>query len=247
LTDVIRGFAVAHRSVSPWLVEDVERPSSGHARDLGTTPSPGPCSKITRSSHRAMGSRDMPERSTDSSVDLLRKAQLGDRPALEHLLARYLPRLRRWASGRLPAGARSLIDTGDLVQDAMIAACRHLDTLEIRHEGAVQAYLRKAVQNRIIDAYRRSSRRPPRTDLPEDAPIVGPSALDTLIGEEMKTRYETALLSLSADDRDAIVLRLEQGSDYADIARRLKKPTADAARMTVVRALARLAREMRRG
>jgi RNA polymerase sigma-70 factor, ECF subfamily len=189
----------------------------------------------------------MPERSTDSSVELLRKAQLGDQPALEHLLARYLPRLRRWASGRLPPSARSLIDTGDLVQDAMIAACRHLDTVEIRHDGTVQAYLRKAVQNRIIDAYRRSSRRPPRGDLPLEAAILGPSALDTLIGDEMKMQYDTALLSLSADDREAIVLRLERGCDYAEIATRLKKPSADAARMTVIRALARLAREMRRG
>src|SRR4030095_4666226 len=48
---------------------------------------------------------------------LLREAQQGRRDALEELLARYRPRLERWATGRLPHNARSLLDTGDLVQE----------------------------------------------------------------------------------------------------------------------------------
>src|SRR5262245_12996114 len=36
---------------------------------------------------------------TSSSLQLLRRAQLGDKAALELLLERYLPRLRRWARG----------------------------------------------------------------------------------------------------------------------------------------------------
>jgi RNA polymerase sigma factor (sigma-70 family) len=188
----------------------------------------------------------MRESSSDSSVDLLRKAQSGDRPALERLLARYLPRLRQWASGRLPPGARTMVDTGDVVQEAVIAACRHLDTLEIRHDGAVQAYLRQAVKNRIIDAYRRSARHPARADLPDDLAAADASPLDAVIGEELRGQYERALASLNDEDREAIVLRVELGSAYADIAARLKKPSADAARMAVTRALARLAREMRR-
>lgn len=188
----------------------------------------------------------MPEASSDSSVDLLRKAQSGDRPALERLLARYLPRLRQWASGRLPARARAMVDTGDLVQETVIAACRHLGTLDIRHDGAVQAYLRQAIKNRIIDAYRRSSRRPAHTDLPEDVAADGVSPLDAAIGEEMRRQYEVGLTSLNDDEREAIVLRIELGCDYADIAARLNKPSADAARMAVTRALAHLAREMRR-
>ena len=46
---------------------------------------------------------DDPER----SVDLLRRAQAGDEQARDELLARYLPRLERWASGRLPLSVRS--------------------------------------------------------------------------------------------------------------------------------------------
>src|ERR1700694_3180459 len=104
----------------------------------------------------------------ESSVDLLMKAQSGDEEARNELLARYLPRLQRWASGRLPSGVRTMLDTGDLVQDAVINALRHLNPLEIRTESALQVYLRRAVNNRIIDLYRRAGRRPARQELPED-------------------------------------------------------------------------------
>ena len=53
----------------------------------------------------------------ESSVELLERARAGDSDALDRLLGRYLPRLRRWASGRLPRRARDLSDTDDLVQE----------------------------------------------------------------------------------------------------------------------------------
>jgi len=44
-----------------------------------------------------------------------------------------------------------------------------------------------------------------------------------------------------------VIARLEMGCSYAEVAELLNKPSADAARMTVSRALLRLADEMRRG
>ena len=181
----------------------------------------------------------------DSSVELLVKAQAGDDEALNNLLARYLPRLKRWASGRLPAGMRTMLETNDLVQDAIINALRHIDSLEIRTEGTLQAYLRRAVNNRIIDLYRRAGRRPIRQELPEDAASAAPSPLEAAIGAEALESYERALATLNDGDREAIVLRLEFGLDFNEIAAQLGKPSADAARMTVVRAIGRLANEMR--
>jgi RNA polymerase sigma-70 factor (ECF subfamily) len=183
----------------------------------------------------------------ESSVDLLMKVQKGDGDALEHLLARYLPRLRRWASGRLPSASRSMLDTGDLVQDAVIRALPHLNTLDIRTDGALHAYLRQAVNNRIIDAYRRAGRRPAREELPEDAEAGNTSPLEAAIGAEALERYDAALSRLSDDERRAIVLRVELGYDYAELAADLGKSSPDAARMAVTRALARLAKEMRHG
>jgi RNA polymerase sigma-70 factor (ECF subfamily) len=189
----------------------------------------------------------MAELSADTSLDLLVKAQAGDDGALDRLLGRYLPRLQRWASGRLPSAMRTMLDTGDLVQDAIINALKHIDTLEIRTEGALQAYLRRAVNNRIVDLYRRSGRRPVRGELPENARAVEPSPLEAAIGAEALANYEDALNRLKDDDRQAIVLRVELGLDYDEVAAQLGKPSIAAARMAVTRAIARLAQEMRRG
>jgi RNA polymerase sigma-70 factor (ECF subfamily) len=182
----------------------------------------------------------------ESSMDLLRQAQAGDEQALDDLLARYLPRLQRWASGRLPAGIRTMNDTADIVQDAIINALRNLGGIEIRTDGALQAYLRQSVNNRIIDQYRRHGRRPPREEIPEDAVAAGPSPLEDAIGAEALEHYERALASLREEDREAIVLRVELGLEYDELAIQLGKPSAAAARMAVTRAIARLAAEMRR-
>jgi len=182
----------------------------------------------------------------NSSLDLLLKAQSGDADALNTLIGRSLPRLQRWASGRMPSGIRSMNDTGDIVQEAVINALRNLRTLEIRTDGALQAYLRQSVKNRIIDQYRRHGRRPPREEIPEDAVAAGPSALDEAIGAEALEKYDRALESLKEEDRQAIILRVELGLEFSEIAEQLGKPSPDAARMAVKRALERLADAMRR-
>jgi RNA polymerase sigma-70 factor (ECF subfamily) len=63
----------------------------------------------------------------ESSLDLLARARAGDDEALNRLAARYLPRMRRWASGRLPRWTRDLAETDDLVQDCMLQTFRRID------------------------------------------------------------------------------------------------------------------------
>ena len=53
-----------------------------------------------------------------------------------------------------------------------------------------------------------------------------------------------ALTRLRTEEREAIVARVEMGLSYQEIAEALGKPTPEAARMAVSRALMRLAREM---
>ena len=182
----------------------------------------------------------------ESSVHLLMKAKSGDSVALNGLLERYLPRLQRWASGRMPAGIRSMNDTGDIVQEAVISALRNLNALEIRTDGALQAYLRQSVKNRIIDQYRRHNRRPPRDEMPADAPADSTSPLEAAIGAEALENYEQALATLRDEDRQAIILRVELGLDFDAIAAQTGKPSPGAARMAVTRAIDRLATAMRR-
>ena len=189
---------------------------------------------------------NMPEARGDSSVDLLLKAQAGDNEALDRLLARYLPRLRRWASGRLPWGLRTMLDTGDLVQDAIIHALPHLRDLEIRSDRALEFYLQRAIRHRVIDLYKRGQRRPARVEIQESVAAGGLSPQEAAIGAEAFQRYERALASLKEEERQAIVLRFELGLDYREIGAQLGKPSADAARMAVTRAIVRLADKMGR-
>lgn len=183
---------------------------------------------------------------TETSLDLLERARAGDRDALGRLVARYLPRLRRWASGRLPRWARDMSDTEDIVQDSMLQTFKRIDRIDVVHEGALQAYLRQAVINRIRDQFRRAGRIPPPAELDTQHPAAEASPLELAIGEEAVERYERALARLRPDDRAAIVARIEMDCTNEEIAAALNKPSANAARMAVERALVRLADEMRR-
>lgn len=183
----------------------------------------------------------------ESSVLLLARARAGDAAALDELMQRYLPRLRRWARGRLPVRARDLIDTEDVVQETVVKVLRNLDRLEIQQEGALPAYLRQALTNRLADAYRGAQRRPTDTGLTSDMPATDPSPLEHAIGVEALRRYEESLDRMKAEDRQAIILRIELCYEYDEIAQMLGKSSAAAARVAVSRALARLSREMRCG
>jgi RNA polymerase sigma factor (sigma-70 family) len=185
--------------------------------------------------------------SMDTTFDLVERAKSGDDDALNRLFTRYLPSLRRWASGRLPRWSRDLMDTDDLVQETVVRAVKRLDHFESRHEGALQAYLRQAIVNRIRDEIRRTKRAPAVTELNDNESDRGASPLEAAIGTEALERYEAALARLRPEEREAIVARVEMDGSYQEVAVALGKSSADAARMAVSRALLRLAEEMSHG
>ena len=181
-----------------------------------------------------------------TSFELVVRARGGDANALNDLCARYLPRLMRWAHGRLPASARGAIDTHDLVQDTLANVVQRLDRFEPRHEGAFQAYLRQSLLNRIRDEARRGGRRGTSEPLESVHPSTDPSPLEEAIGQEALDRYEAAMARLRPDDREAIIARIELGLPYPEVAAALGKPSIPATHMAVSRALVRLAQEMAR-
>jgi len=188
----------------------------------------------------AMDGRD------DDTIDLLQRGRAGDQAAVEELFARHLPPLKRWAAGRLPRWARDISDTSDLVQETVLQTLKRLDAFEPRGEGALQAYLRQAIINRIRNYIRNASVRPASAELQSDVPDERTSPLEAAIGQQTVASYERALERLSTEEREAIVSRVEFGLSFAEVAEVLGKKSADAARMAVVRALVRLAEEMGR-
>lgn len=178
--------------------------------------------------------------SDESTIDLVARARDGDRAAVEALLQRCLPELRRWAHGRLPPYARESLDTGDLVQEAALHLIQRIEVFQPRHVGAMQAYLRQSIINRIRDELRHVTRRPAPVELVEEPPADDLSPLEVAIQNESYERYATALNQLVARDRELVVARLEAQWSFAQIAARFGMPSADAARMAVNRALKRL-------
>jgi len=179
--------------------------------------------------------------SAESSLSLLLRAQQGDGVAVEALMARYLARLQRWASGRVPPSARGLLDTNDVVQDALLSTFRRLEHFSPRHDGALMAYLRTAVANRIRMELRRQRLEKEQALDADSVPTGDPSPLELAVGRDAFDRYEQALAQLDEDDRVAIVGRFEMGYSYDALARATNRPSADAARKLVERAVRRLA------
>lgn len=181
------------------------------------------------------------------SDELLVRARAGDDHALDELLARYVPRLHRWAHRRVPTWARSAADTADYVQDTVLHTLRHLGAFQPKREGALLGYLRRSLVNRMRDQFRHASRHPAPDEIDDRVADGARSPLELAIGTQDRERYEAGLKRLRRQDRQAILASIELGYSYEQIALVLNKPTAEAARLAVRRALVKLGEEMARG
>src|SRR5262245_9796365 len=177
----------------------------------------------------------------ETTADLIALARQGDSAARERLMRRVLPALTRWARGRLPYYARDLAETDDLVQVTLIRALSHLDTIDVKGEGAFLAYLRRVLLNAIRDEIRRWRRHPTRQSLDDGIAGQTRSAVEEAIGNETLEHYEAALGELTEEQREAVILKLEFGMTNPELATAMGKSSPNAARMVVARALVRLA------
>jgi RNA polymerase sigma-70 factor, ECF subfamily len=138
-----------------------------------------------------------------------------------------------------------MIDTDDLVQETVVSTLKHIDVFEYRVDSALQAYLRHAVMNRIRNEIRRAIRHPASATLDSAAPDAGLSPLEALIGKQTVEAYDEAMAALEPEEREAIIGRVELGLSYAELAAAMGRPSADAARMAVGRALLKLAKRLK--
>jgi RNA polymerase sigma factor (sigma-70 family) len=177
-----------------------------------------------------------------STAALLARSRAGDERARNVLAERYLSILRRLARGRVPRGARDLIDSDDLVQNTIHRALTHLDDFTPAREGSFLAWMRTILLNQIRDEARRVARRLDREPLSERWPDPAKSPLEEAAEREALERYEAGLRQLPEDQRGVVMLRLELHLTFPEIARTLGDRSPDAARMLFRRGLDRLAR-----
>ena len=96
-----------------------------------------------------------------------------------------------------------------------------MSEFEPQREGAFLAYLRRIVLNAVRDELRRAGRRPGRANLDESLPQPGPSLVEQAIGRETMEAYEVALATLPEEQREAVIMRIEFGYTYPEIAEAL--------------------------
>jgi RNA polymerase sigma-70 factor (ECF subfamily) len=189
-----------------------------------------------------------PHDDLERSAELVRKAQGGDRAAFDALIRKYEQRLSRLVAARMGKELRSVEESGDVIQTSLTEAVRTLPSFEYRGEGSFLRWLGAIVENRVRDhvrALHRERRNPEREtglgpDLDGDARDPSPS--QHAIGREFEDRYARALELVAPADKELLLLHLELGASHAEIGAALGLASADAARMRIARALARLQR-----
>ncbi len=185
-------------------------------------------------------------RPAETSFELVRRACAGDADAENEVCRRYLPRLHKWARGRLPAGARPALETADVVQEVLIRAIRTFPDFELRHEHSFPAFLRTILANKLLDLGRVDARRPPPRPLEglAEPPVREPSPFDLAAASERQEAFDAALKTLSVVDQELIFLRMELGCAYEEMVEILGRSNANALRVAVRRAILRLGEEM---
>jgi RNA polymerase sigma-70 factor (ECF subfamily) len=180
----------------------------------------------------------------ETTARLVELIRAGDMSARDQLIARYLTALQRWARGRLPAAARSSMDTQDLVQVTLLRSLDRLKTFEARETGSFLAYMRQVLKNLVRDEVRKWQRRPRAEVLDENLKDDGLSPIDLAVGSESMRRYEQALEKMPTRQREGLIMRLELRATHQEVADALGMESSDAARMMVKRALIDLAERM---
>lgn len=150
--------------------------------------------------------------------DLMALAAGDHRRAFEVLAARHLPALTRFC-GKFLGSPRA---GEELAQDVLVETWT--SRRRYRPEGRFRVLLltmaRTRCLNRLRDDRRRLSRAPPLVDEPgPEGATADVGQLDDLLKRERERQVRAALLELPGKLREAVLLRFDQGLDYAEIAR----------------------------
>lgn len=196
------------------------------------------------------------------SLDLVRRAQEGEMPALSQLFERYYERVRHLVRMRLGPDLRGALDSGDICQNTFIAAVQAFDRFEMKHERSLLHWLGKIAEHQIRDAadYNFALKRDRKRevalrhilesqasgDLVCELADPAPDPAQLLSDGEETRVVEGELHKLRADYRDVILLRDFERASWQEVAECLGSPGPNAARMLYARALTHLTESVRR-
>jgi RNA polymerase sigma-70 factor (ECF subfamily) len=178
-----------------------------------------------------VASSERPQEPLTEEHRLIGTAQQGDRTAFAALVERYWDRLYRW----LYHLTRDRHAAEDLAQETLLKAWAGLDTF--RAGTNFGAWLFRIAHNNFANQHRAAARK--RQPLPPDLPDPDRGPVEQALSQEALEGLARALNRLPTDFRAALLLRVEEGLSFRQIAEVLGL-TEETARWRVFKARQKL-------
>ncbi len=194
--------------------------------------------------------------------ELLAQIQAGHTDAVEALFRRYYDRVLRIVRRQLGPGLREKIESGDVVQETFATAHLKLNGFELRQGSSLINWFARISERRVHAAaeYFGAAKRDRACEQSLDAVRTEASsdehaiqfAADTIAPSDLCGKAEQvtglweALMLLSEDQREIIMLRNFGDYSWQTIAAVMRLSTANAARARHARAMASLSAHMLR-
>ena len=170
----------------------------------------------------------------DSTRDLVRLAQAGDRDAFQELAKRFQTRLENQIQSRMGAMPRAIVEVEDILQETFTGALESITKLKWQGEESFYRWLASIAEHLIWASARRTAKSPLR--LEHEAPAKDPSPSKNVRRDERFDRLQNALNKLSDAHRTVIVLARLERLNMEEIARRMGR-SPNAVKKLLARAL----------
>ena len=179
----------------------------------------------------------------DALMHLVRRAQQGERDAVEELIRRYGGQVRATIRNRLTPQLRRRFETEDVFQSSVAISIEDLRGLHFEGEKEFVAWLKKVAERRLLGAVRRH--RADRRDVRREVQLKDADALAGKITTpseraeraEVRADIERAIARLPERERRVIRLRSYEGLAFREIAEVMHLSSKHAARDLFLRAL----------
>lgn len=193
-------------------------------------------------------------RNLRNTLTLVTRAKSGDNEALNLLLGHYLDRILRMVRMRIGSKMRARLDSMDVVQEVMSRAIKGFENFEVKHEAAFLHWIRKLVQNEIINlanhhnAQKRNINNEvsKNQEFQENRSVISQIPADSIWHPSKQLRLkneiielESAMDQLKEDQKEIIIMKQYEGLTYREISGEIGI-SEDAARMKYGRAMDKL-------
>ncbi len=170
----------------------------------------------------------------DSTRDLVRLAQAGDRDAFQELAKRFQTRLENQIQSRMGAMPRAIVEVEDILQETFTGALESITKLKWQGEESFYRWLASIAEHLIWASARKTAKRP--LQLEHETPAKDTSPSKNVRRDERFDRLQNALYKLSDAHRTVIVLARLERLNMEEIARRMGR-SPNAVKKLLARAL----------